>query len=362
MDTNLLIRILIINYMNLIYNQMETNISSLRMGSFNIQNLSLKKMSDEFIFQKIIEIIKWYDILFILELCGNENNVKEILSKIVDKLNNTEQQNKYKFIHSNKTGLTSGSAEFIGCIYKSNYGFNLMEFTLGSEQISTINNQLNLIDPTNLINPTKLNIFNRQPFIISLNYNQKQIFFIVNHISPKNVMNELEALNTLFNYLYENKSEAYYFLLGDYNADGAYLTKKEIINCKLFSNEKLCSLTDNEITNLSNSLRKYDRIFCSKNVVECNKYNNYLLNTVDSDKNMNGFCDVDKYYNRIKIYDCSYVDTISKINNLNDKILYSDIIDKKYLQTASEFLEKIIINKCKLISDHLPIYCSINLT
>ena len=77
---------------------------------------------------------------------------------------------------------------------------------------------------------------------------------------------------------------------------------------------------------------------------------------------MNGFCDVDKYYNRIKIYDCSYVDTISKINNLNDKILYSDIIDKKYLQTASEFLEKIIINKCKLISDHLPIYCSINLT
>jgi len=49
--------------------------------------------------------------------------------------------------------------------------------------------------------------------------------FLINHITPKNVLNELNSLDNLFNSLFNDNKK--YIFMGDYNADGSYLTNNE---------------------------------------------------------------------------------------------------------------------------------------
>ena len=326
----------------------------MNIGSFNIQNISLTKISNKFILDSIIKIILKYDILFILEVCGNKQEAIQLFDIIISKLNK-----KYKYFLSNKTGKTSSSAEYICCLYLDN-------LILTPIQLSLIDNSI-------------LTLFDRLPFIAKININDYNIIFIVNHISPKNVLTELNALSDLFDSIYDINN--YYILIGDYNAGGTFLNNKEQKSCKLFQNKNLSLLSDNEITNLGKKSENYDRIFCSNNTIN-------ILNKIDDNEiGLNSYCDVDNYYNRVDII-CS-AESIKKLFNQYNNINQLNLI--QYLKTSKIFLKKInqtnqilesinleediekniinslntikqiVLKKCKLISDHFPIYCQLKL-
>jgi len=233
--------------------------TNIKLGVFNIQNLSNKKISDKNIFTNLSNIIKKYDLIYILELVDID-----VLDKITNNLNSSCLiYNKYNYRYSQKTGLTSQSAEYYGVIYNNN--------------IKIVNENILSCDDEK---------FDRKPWFVHLNIKNKNIKCLINHISPNNVDKELNYLNYIYNIIYLTDPNSYYILLGDYNADLPYLPKKDRINNDLFLNNNLVNITNNLITNIAKNEKKYDKIFISSNIIDNLKIIN---NNNDNDK----YCNID---------------------------------------------------------------------
>jgi endonuclease/exonuclease/phosphatase family metal-dependent hydrolase len=256
---------------------------TLKVGSFNIQNLSINKLSDNDVLQSIIKIVSTYDIIFILELTDIES--MHIICSYLEK---------YDYYINKKNGISPSFAEYIGVFFNKNKITRKMIKEIHINNISEYG-------------------FYRDPLILELNMDKQNIIFVINHLSPKNVDYQLGILNDLYNVLHNNNM---IIMMGDYNADGSYLSNKLESSNELFTNPELKCLTTNEITNIGRNKMKYDRVFCSN---ECLKEN--ILIKVDNDLSLNGYCNVDNYYTDMKITK----------------------------------------QKAKLISDHLPIYIMLKL-
>ena len=248
----------------------------MKVGCFNIQNISENKIKkNKNVVNQIATIISNYDIMFILELSDNPSkNCKDthspVLELIVATLNKNENE-LYTYHANKKQGLTASYAERVGIIYKNN------------KQIIDINfNEL-----TEINNIDEKYKFARNPYIIPINIYKDQYIFMICHIQLNEVNNELSLLNDVFNDLYiKNENENKKFvLMGDYNADGSYLSNNNELNNPLFTNKNLLCLTNNELTNLSKN-KCYDRVLCSTNCL-------VKLNPVDNDQGNNAYCDVD---------------------------------------------------------------------
>jgi len=211
--------------------------------------------------------------MFILELSDSPSkNCKDthspVLELIVATLNKNENE-LYTYNANKKQGLTARYAERVGIIYKNN------------KQIIDINfNELAEIN--NIDEKYK---FARNPYIIPIYIYNDQYIFMICHIQPNKVNNELSLLNDVFNDLYIKNKNKNFVLMGDYNADGSYLSNKNELNNPLFTNKNLLCLTNNELTNLSKN-KCYDRVLCSTNCL-------VKLNPVDNDQCNNAYCDVD---------------------------------------------------------------------
>ena len=256
-----------------------------KIGSFNIQNLSINKLKTQFVLDSIISIIKTYDIIFILELTDLES-----MYKIVSELDS------YDYYINKKNGITPSYAEYIGIFFNKN---KIQRKMINEIHIKTISKYG----------------FYRDPLIINLEIKSKNIMFIINHFSPDNVDTQLNTLNELFNDIY-TKSNNLIILMGDYNADGSYLSNKLEYSNDLFCNTSLKCLTTNEITNVARNPMKYDRVFCSNDCLSQN-----ILIKSDNDSLYNAYCNVDRYYTELDIPK----------------------------------------TKAKYISDHLPIYIILNI-
>jgi len=240
----------------------------IKLGVFNVQNLSNKKLNDKNIFTNLVNIINRYDMIYILELVD-----KEVLEKITDNLNSScFCYNKYSYKISNKTGLTPQSSEYYGLIYKRN-------------NISIINEN---------ILSCETDKFDRMPWFTHIKIKDINIKCFINHISPNNVDKELNYLNYIFNLINLTDPHSYYILLGDYNADLPYLAKKDRINHPLFINNKLINITDNLVTNVAKNEKKYDKIFVSNNLF---KYLNIINHSAINNDKYSNTDNIDKLLN-----------------------------------------------------------------
>jgi hypothetical protein len=176
---------------------------------------------------------------------------------------------KYDYYINKKNGISPSFAEYIGVFFNKN--------KITQKMIKEIH-----------INNISEYGFYRDPLILELNMDKQNIIFVINHLSPKNVDYQLGILNDLYNVLHNNNM---IIMMGDYNADGSYLSNKLESSNELFTNPELKCLTTNEITNIGRNKMKYDRVFCSN---ECLKEN--ILIKVDNDLSLNGYCNVDNYY------------------------------------------------------------------
>jgi hypothetical protein len=245
--------------------------TKIKLGVFNIQNLSNKKINDKNIFNNLVNIINKYDMIYILELVD-----KDVLEKITDTLNTgCFIRNKYSYKISSKTGLTSQSSEYYGLIYNR-------------KNISIINDNILTCEQDK---------FDRMPWFTHIKVKNMDIKCFINHISPNNVEKELNYLNYIFNLINLTDPNTNYILLGDYNADLPYLAKKDRIYHPLFINTKLVNITNDLITNIAKNEKKYDKIFVSTNLL---KYLNNI-NKIATNEN-------DKYSN---------IDNIDKTLNLD---------------------------------------------
>ena len=233
----------------------------LKVGCFNIQNLSINKLEKKFVYDAIVNIIATYDIIFILELTDLES--MHTLASSLDS---------YDYYINKKNGLTPSYAEYIGIFFNNT---KIKRKMIKEIHFDTISNYG----------------FYRDPLIINLSIRSKDIMFVINHFSPNNVDFQLNKLNELFNDIYNGSTDNLIILMGDYNADGKYLSNRAESSNDLFCNKNLKCLTTNEITNVARNPMKYDRVFCSN---ECLKQK--ILVKVDDDILYNAFCNVDNYY------------------------------------------------------------------
>lgn len=279
----------------------------MKIGCFNIQNISIKKVQNQVVIKQIAQIISNYNIMFILELSdkpliNQEDTHSPVLETIINILNKEnkrirgeKKEKEYTYFANTKQGNNSNTAERIGIIYNNNKNINIK------------------FDSLKIFNESeyfKKYAFIRNPFIVPIEIYGSNYIFIINHISPDTVKKELKFLNDIFNDFYKNKNDKI-ILMGDYNADGQYLSNANELDNELFNNPNLICLTNNELTNVLKN-KCYDRILCSKDCL-------HDLKKVDNDESYNAYCDVDY---------CTY------LHLDNDKI--------------------------KKISDHYPIFFEIN--
>lgn len=175
--------------------------------SFNVQRFGLDKATNEKIMDNIVNIIKNFDISCIQEIV----DVNEILTTfLLNKLNN-QTDNSYEFIDTTRLGRSSYKEQY-ACYFKKD--------------------KIELMHAYQYHDPQ--DDFERDPLIIQFKAYDFNFNLIVVHIKPTDAANELRNLSKVI----EQSMLVYdldnVIILGDLNADCAYISKSKSQTIPLF--------------------------------------------------------------------------------------------------------------------------------
>lgn len=202
----------------------EKNYSSLKtfkIASWNIQVFGKAKWEDLQVRQKILDVIRDYDIIFIQEVRDSTGIVFNGLCKSLAD---------YKCIISSRAGRTSSKEQYL---------------VLHKQEISAISATDYSLDG--------LYLWERPPFEVTFNVSGYIFMATTLHTKPGNVSDELKTLETLYLLSSWQGNRVW---LGDFNADGAYYDEE---NKSAFIS-MYWVVNDNDDTTVAASSNAYDRI------------------------------------------------------------------------------------------------------
>lgn len=210
-------------------------------GSFNIQRFGRKKMSDEFVLDILYQILPRYDLVLIQEL---QDSHLEHVGNFMEKLKQKSGKN-YGYVISESLGRKTYKEQYL-YIYREDM-FEIVDkfvYDDGSEEEGT-------------------DTFAREPFCIllkSVNLPVEQLAFVGAHIDPDEVPKELDEMKNVHEDIKRKWGEQTpVVFMGDFNADGSYLRKKEKENLILYQDKSYHWLLENEDTTLAKNDYNYDR-------------------------------------------------------------------------------------------------------
>uniref|UniRef100_A0A3B5MVA4 Deoxyribonuclease n=1 Tax=Xiphophorus couchianus TaxID=32473 RepID=A0A3B5MVA4_9TELE len=210
----------------------------MKIASFNIQRLGLKKVSDPSILNNLVQIISRYDIIVILEVVDETGKAVDVLMEALNKsvkkqistrLGRTDYKEQFLFLY--RVGLVT-----LVDLYQSDD-----KKTEGQDDI------------------------NRDPYILRFscpNTVLGDLVMIPVHISPKGAEIELDKLYDLFLDIQKMWKTDNVMILGDFNADGSYVSKKEMKTIRIRSDKNFHWLIGDDVdtTASTKNTNTYDRI------------------------------------------------------------------------------------------------------
>ncbi|XP_033982011.1 deoxyribonuclease-1-like [Trematomus bernacchii] len=212
--------------------------SCLLIGAFNIRCFGTGKFDKPEAIKIITEIVQRYDIILIQEVrCNHDLSVPDKLLALVNK-GTTE----FSYNSSEPLPLGSGS-------YRERYLF------LYRDQTVTVTDSFQYDGKG----------FMRPPFVVKFSSTQtavKEFVLIPIHTQPGNAVEELNALVDVVAAAKLKWTNNNIMVLGDFNADGTYVTAKDWKNIRLFTNKNFHWLIANGVdtTVAALSSNTYDRI------------------------------------------------------------------------------------------------------
>ncbi|KAK5934676.1 hypothetical protein CgunFtcFv8_015049 [Champsocephalus gunnari] len=215
----------------------------MKIAAFNIQKFGRNKVSDPDVVKILTKIVSRYDIVVILEVVDiTGDSVKTFL----DALNKANRKHHYTLKISSRLGRTRYKEQFM-FLYRD----DLVDL-VGSYQFDDQVTEGG-------------DVFARDPYILRfrcLNTVLKDLVMIPVHTKPDDSEKELDELYDVFLNVKKKWRTDNVMILGDFNADGLYVTKREMKGIRIRSDKNFHWLIADDVdTTASNKNdHTYDRI------------------------------------------------------------------------------------------------------
>ncbi|XP_051977879.1 deoxyribonuclease gamma-like [Xyrauchen texanus] len=215
----------------------------MKVASFNIQKFGKSKLSDPIVLKTLVKIVSRYDIVVILEVVDSSGDA---VNKFLEELNGCNKSNHYTKAISTRLGRGNYKEQFM-FLYRD----NLVDL-VGSYQYADKQ-------------PGDEDAFAREPYVLRFKCHgtvMKDLVLIPVHTKPEDSVKELDELYDVFEDVKKKWKTDNIMILGDFNADGSYVSKKEMQTIRIRSDKNFHWLIDDDedtTASIKND-NTYDRI------------------------------------------------------------------------------------------------------
>lgn len=220
--------------------------ATIRIATFNIQNLGLTKMGKADVVKQLVGIVRKYDVIAIQEISDKSNvTANRFLNSI-----NQGQKVKYGLLLSQRSGQQDDDATD-----QEQYAFYYNTATVAD------------LGHSMLYNDSVHDYFCREPFLAHFKVARGNFSFVICtiHTKPTAALEEIGALNEVVAWAKTKYAgEDDFIVLGDYNASCTYVTPSQLDGLEFRSNNYQWIIADTVKTNLSSKQCAYDRIVITK--------------------------------------------------------------------------------------------------
>ncbi|XP_062420135.1 deoxyribonuclease-1-like [Pungitius pungitius] len=215
----------------------------MKIASFNIQRFGKSKVSDPEVLKLLIKIVSRYDIILILEVVDKAGDAVKTL---LDALNTANVEHHYTMKISSRLGRTRYKEQFM-FLYRDDLVDLVGSYQFDDEEAEGGD------------------IFAREPYILQfrcLNTVLKDLVMIPVHTKPDDSEKELDELYDVFQHVKEKWKTDNVMILGDFNADGLYVSKKKMKRIRIRSDKNFHWLIGDDVDTTANTGNDhtYDRI------------------------------------------------------------------------------------------------------
>ncbi|XP_008276029.1 deoxyribonuclease-1-like [Stegastes partitus] len=215
----------------------------MRIASFNAQRFGAKKVSDPDVLSALVKIVSRYDIIVILEVMDVSGASVQVL---LTELNRVNTSHHYALQLSTRLGRNRYKEQFL-FLYRDD-----VVDLIDSYQYE--DNQQNNMDA-----------FAREPYILFFkprNTVLKDIVLIPVHSTPWDTEKELDELYEVFLVARQKWKTDNMMILGDFKADGTYVTNEQMKEIRIRSDKNFHWLIGDEVDTTAKTTNDhtYDRI------------------------------------------------------------------------------------------------------
>ncbi|KAJ7994430.1 hypothetical protein DPEC_G00249190 [Dallia pectoralis] len=221
-----------------------SQVSALKICTFNIQSFGEKKMEKPEVVEVIVDLIARCDIMLVMEI---KDVGGKAFPQLMTELNSYyKSKNEYSYVISDRLGRRS---------YKEQYAF-----VYRTKQVSV--KEVYQYPDTQ---PGDQDVFSREPFIVWFSSPKTAIqdFVIIPiHTTPETSVKEIDELYDVFQDIKQRWSSENVIIMGDFNADCGYVPKKQWGSIRLRSDSSFLWLTGDSLdTTVKESTDcSYDRV------------------------------------------------------------------------------------------------------
>lgn len=216
----------------------------MKIAAFNVKNLGIKKVTDKTVVQYLIKILSRYSVVVVLEVVDKSG---EAMKTLLERLNSLRSNKKhpYSVVSSFPLGRDSYKEQFV-CFYRKDEVALKACYQYADDQ------------------PGDKDVFAREPFALRFSCPAtvvKDLVLVPVHTKPEDSLKELDELHDVVQAVRNTWGSDNIVILGDFNADGRYLSRKKLETIRIRSEAYHWLIEDDVDTTSSNyNDHTYDRI------------------------------------------------------------------------------------------------------
>ncbi|XP_034062164.1 deoxyribonuclease-1-like 1 [Gymnodraco acuticeps] len=234
----------------------------MKIAAFNVKRLGWTKVNKKAVREIIIEIVSEYSVVVLLEVMDESGKAMKLLLKHLNDYGDNKR-NPYGMLCSEPLGPEGRQEKFV-YFYRKKEVQILDSYQYGENNEDDVDDEDDEDDDEDEEDVDDVDELAREPFAVLLkcpNTVVQNLVLIPVHTTPSDAEAELNALHDVVEDVRERWQNDNIMILGDFNADGQYLSmrKKDSI---LISSAPYYWLIDDDVdtTTSNNNDHTYDRI------------------------------------------------------------------------------------------------------
>ncbi|XP_056131054.1 deoxyribonuclease-1-like [Lampris incognitus] len=215
----------------------------MKIASFNVRRFGVTKVSDPDVLSTLVKIVSRYDIVLILEVVDVSGSSVNLLMTELNRVNTTHH---YSLKISIRLGRNRYKEQFL-FLYRDDLVDLIDCYQYEDDQVDD------------------LDAFAREPYILHFKLHDtvlKDIVLIPVHTRPSDSERELDELYEVFLAVKNRWKTENVMILGDFNADGDYVSNKQMRKIRIRSDQNFHWLIGDDVDTTANTENDhtYDRI------------------------------------------------------------------------------------------------------